>query len=121
MSPEEYAHRVKLSSELREHRSFRAVAKLYGVSDNAIRKRCRKLNLPDSSSVIKRIPDEEWDYAIANWNTVKDKYGSAEPHLPVTDEEIAEIKRLAAEGNSIYAIGKELGRDRKTVKAYLDK
>jgi hypothetical protein len=39
---------------------FTQIAKMYGVSDNAIRKRCDSYNLPRKSSDIKQISDEEW-------------------------------------------------------------
>lgn len=41
-------------------RSFTRIAKDFNVSDNAIRKWCKKYNLPYSSSVIKSISDDDW-------------------------------------------------------------
>jgi len=37
------------------------VGKKYGVSDNAIRKWCKRYNLPYHSRIIKRMTDEEWE------------------------------------------------------------
>ena len=42
-------------------KSFRQIGKDFGVSDNAIRKWCVSYNLPSLVSVIKSIPQEEWD------------------------------------------------------------
>ena len=39
---------------------FTVIAKYYGVSDNAIRKWCKKENLPSKASEIKNISDEDW-------------------------------------------------------------
>lgn len=39
---------------------FTTIAKQFGVSDNAIRKWCKKYDLPYKSSVIKKYSDEEW-------------------------------------------------------------
>lgn len=51
--------REKLKSEIRSM-PFVQVGKLYGVSDNAIRKWCARMGLPDKSTVIKMYSDEEW-------------------------------------------------------------
>jgi 5-methylcytosine-specific restriction endonuclease McrA len=40
--------------------SFLQIGKHFGVSDNAIRKWCRNLNLPCRSHDIKKMSDEEW-------------------------------------------------------------
>lgn len=40
---------------------FTTIATQYGVSDNAIRKWCRKYNLPTKSNEIKHYSDEEWE------------------------------------------------------------
>ena len=39
---------------------FTTIAKQYGVSDNAIRKWCKKENLPSTVFEIKSISDEDW-------------------------------------------------------------
>lgn len=39
---------------------FTQIGKMYGISDNAIRKWCKKYNLPTKSSEIKSYSDEEW-------------------------------------------------------------
>ena len=39
---------------------FTTIAKTYNVSDNTIRKWCKKLNLPFKSSEIKKLTDKEW-------------------------------------------------------------
>ena len=48
-----------LKSQIR-HNSFVSIGKIYGVSDNAIRKWCKYYNLPYKSSDIKNISDENW-------------------------------------------------------------
>ena len=40
--------------------SFTQIGKIYGVSDNAIRKWCENDNLPRKVSAIKKYSDEEW-------------------------------------------------------------
>lgn len=39
---------------------FTKIAELYGLTDNSIRKWCKKYNLPYKSSDIKKYTDEEW-------------------------------------------------------------
>ena len=39
---------------------FTTIGKQFGVSDNAIRKWCKKYNLPQKASEIKKYTDEEW-------------------------------------------------------------
>ena len=39
---------------------FTTIAKKYDVSDNTIRKWCKKFNLPSKASEIKKISDEDW-------------------------------------------------------------
>lgn len=49
--------------ELKEqiyNQSFLQIGKQYGVSDNAVRKWCKKYNLPFQKSVIKNISQEKW-------------------------------------------------------------
>ena len=41
--------------------SFVRIGKKFGVSDNAIRKWCKEVNLPYTSCEIKSYTDEEWD------------------------------------------------------------
>ena len=36
------------------------VGKKYGITDNAVRKHCKRLNLPYKTSDIKSYSDEEW-------------------------------------------------------------
>lgn len=50
--------------------NFTSVGKIYNVTDNAIRKWCKKYNLPTSSIIIKMIPDEEWETEILSDYTV---------------------------------------------------
>lgn len=40
---------------------FLQIAKIYGVSDNTIRKWCKKYNLPYRSNEIKKYTDDEWE------------------------------------------------------------
>lgn len=47
--------------QLIKNNSFVAIGKLYGVSDNAIRKWCKWENLPYKAKEIKSYSDEEWE------------------------------------------------------------
>lgn len=53
--------RDTLKKLIREN-SFLKIGKIFGVSDNAVRKWCKKYNLPYKSSEIKKYSDEEWKY-----------------------------------------------------------
>ena len=50
----------ELKSLLR-NTSFVQIGKKYGVTDNAVRKWCKKYGLPFKAKDIKNISDEEWD------------------------------------------------------------
>jgi len=52
--------REDLKNKIR-HDSFVHIGKEFGVSDNAIRKWCKKYNLPFKVSVIKSINDDNWE------------------------------------------------------------
>ena len=52
--------RDELKSLIR-NKPFVEIGKNFGVSDNAVRKCCDKLNLPRTKSLIKTYSDEEWD------------------------------------------------------------
>lgn len=52
--------RDELKSLIR-NKTFVEIGKDFGVSDNAIRKWCDKLNLPRTKSLIKTYSDEEWN------------------------------------------------------------
>ncbi len=52
--------RDELKRKIREI-PFVLIGKEYGVTDNAIRKWCKKLELPYKSSIIKLYSDEEWE------------------------------------------------------------
>lgn len=41
--------------------SFLAIGKKFNVSDNAIRRRCKKFNLPFTRTEINKYSDEEWE------------------------------------------------------------
>ena len=56
ISPEE---REILKKQIREM-SFVAVGLIYGISDNAVRKRCAKCGLPIKKREIQKYTDEEW-------------------------------------------------------------
>ena len=47
--------------ELIRTKSFTYVGEYYGVTDNAIRKWCVRLNLPTKATEIKKISDEDWE------------------------------------------------------------
>ena len=53
-------NREELKSLIR-NTSFTSIGKMFGVSDNAIRKWCNKYNLPKKSTEIKKYSDEEWE------------------------------------------------------------
>lgn len=52
--------REELKSLIRE-KSFLEIGRMFGVSDNAIRKWCDKEGLPRKKNVIKKFSDEEWE------------------------------------------------------------
>ena len=52
--------REQLKYDIR-HMPMLQVGKKYNVSDNAIRKWCSKMNLPNKVSEIKSYTDEEWE------------------------------------------------------------
>ena len=41
-------------------KSFLEIGRMYGVSDNAIRRWCDKFNLPRKKNEIKKYTDAEW-------------------------------------------------------------
>lgn len=45
---------------LRNH-SFTSIAKMFGMSDNAIRNWCKDYHLPYRSKEIKAISDKDWE------------------------------------------------------------
>lgn len=51
--------RDELKRLLRSH-SFLAIGKMFGVTDNAVRKWCDFENLPRKSSIIKNYTEEQW-------------------------------------------------------------
>lgn len=57
-------HQLPVSREELKHlirtKSFVSIGKMFGVTDNAIRKWCDKLKLPRRAADIKHISDEEW-------------------------------------------------------------
>lgn len=52
--------REDLKNKIRKD-SFVSIAKEYGVTDNSVRKWCIKYKLPSKKSVIKNIPDDQWN------------------------------------------------------------
>lgn len=56
----EILSREKLKKLIRT-KSFVEIGKLYGVTDNAIRKWCDKYNLPRTKKEIKKYSDTEWE------------------------------------------------------------
>ena len=47
--------------ELIRTKPFTYVGEYYGVTDNAVRKWCKRINLPSKSTEIKQISDEDWE------------------------------------------------------------
>ena len=45
---------------MKEETLKRYIGKQFGVSDNAVRKWCKKYGLPQKVSEIKKYTDEEW-------------------------------------------------------------
>lgn len=43
-------------------KSFLTIGKMFGVSDNAVRKWCITYNLPSKKTVIKSYSEDEWDF-----------------------------------------------------------
>ena len=112
--------REEIKEELRSGKSFCELARKHHVSDNAYRKWCRNLNLPDSPAVIKRIPIAEWDYACEHWEEVKDRYGNKQQNVRVSEQEKKLLKRLyCKEKRSVSEIAQIIKRDPGTVKKYL--
>lgn len=52
--------REELKSLIRKS-SFVEIGKMYGVSDNAVRKWCEKEGLPSKKNLIKKYTDEDWE------------------------------------------------------------
>jgi len=52
--------REELKALIRD-KPFTQIADMFNVSDNAIRKWCVRMNLPDKSTHIKRYSDSEWE------------------------------------------------------------
>lgn len=57
---EKYPNREELKLMIRKE-SFLSIGKKYGVSDNSIRKWCKKMNLPSKKSEINQYSDLEWE------------------------------------------------------------
>ena len=55
----ERPNRDELKTLIRNN-SFLSLSKKFGVSDNAIRKWCKSMNLPHQKTVINSYSDEEW-------------------------------------------------------------
>lgn len=55
----EWPEREVLKQKIR-NQSFLSLSREYGVTDNAIRKWCKKYNLPSTKAEIKSISDEDW-------------------------------------------------------------
>ena len=46
--------------DLIRHKSFLEIGRMYGITDNAIRKWCVKYDLPRTKTEIKSYSEEEW-------------------------------------------------------------
>lgn len=57
---DDFPSREELKEMIRNF-SFVAIGKKYGVQDNAVRKWCKKYNLPTHRKEIKALSDEEWE------------------------------------------------------------
>jgi hypothetical protein len=64
----ENAHRIQEKPVSREELKhlirttpFTTIGKMFGVSDNAIRKWCKSFNLPSKSGDIKKISNQDWE------------------------------------------------------------
>lgn len=51
--------------------NFTDVAKIYDVTDNAVRKWCDKYDLPRHTNIIELIPDNEWESEILSEETLR--------------------------------------------------
>lgn len=63
----ERAKDIPTKDELRKHlldKSMCAIGRIYGVSDNAVRKWCKKYNLPFQRKDIKRFREEDYQHNI---------------------------------------------------------
>lgn len=54
-------NRDELKNELRNLKSFVGVGRIFNVTDNAVRKWCKKYNLPFKTSAIKALSENDWD------------------------------------------------------------
>lgn len=54
-------NREELKNLIRNN-SFLCLSQMYGVSDKAIRKWCKSVNLPYKKTEINKISDEQWEY-----------------------------------------------------------
>lgn len=50
-----------LINSLRQYKNFVKVGKIFGVTDNAVRKWCVKYGIPRSSMTIRNLSDDEWE------------------------------------------------------------
>lgn len=57
--------RKELISDLRSIRNYKKIGEKYGVTDNCVRKWCRKLGLPSKKSKLKLLTSWEWDKLLA--------------------------------------------------------
>lgn len=111
--------REKLKNDIREIPNFVEIGRLYGVCDNSIVKWCRRYHLPDSPTLIKRISDDEWEYACKHWDEVKHKYGKKLNVSPLSEEEKITINKMYDEQITIKEIAKHIGRSEDCVHDYL--
>ena len=61
-----------LKQYLRNIQNFSQIAKIYNVSDNMVRKWCKKLNLPYHTSVIRNLTEQGWE--TEKWDDFIPKY-----------------------------------------------
>lgn len=60
-------HKEELYNLLSKEPNFIEVAKLFGISDNALRKRCKKLGIPHQSSYYIKIFEDEKGYSYVTY------------------------------------------------------
>lgn len=106
--------RSQLKKDIRSG-NFSEVAKIYGVTDNAIRKWCDKYGLPRHSHIIKLIPDIEWETEEFSDDTIN-KINEYYKTKSATNDDIINSYFIDP---SITRVAKRYNKDNDTIKKIL--
>lgn len=80
--------RREILKEQIRNNSFSSVGKMYGVTDNTVRKWCEKYGLPKLTNAIKFIPDDEWEnenISIETKNIIDAYYSCVSSDIEIVD------------------------------------